>query len=76
MSEACPPVGVNIQMSVFVPRRPESRYQLELHGEGRVVRVEEALPISQGKSAKGFAASVHFYPESLSDIEELSRNRN
>jgi hypothetical protein len=72
MSEECPSVGVRVQMSVFVPRRQESRNHLELHGEGRVVRVEETSATPQGESTKGFAASVQFYPESFSDVDQLN----
>ena len=57
---ACPPVGVHIQLTVFLPRREASGHAVKLHGEGIVVRVQscESMPLSERTS--GFAASVQF----------------
>ena len=74
-SDECPPLGSRIEVTVFIPRRPDSRDQLKLHGEGFVVRVEENTMVCQS-DAKGFAASVQFYPEPLGNAEETCPDRS
>jgi hypothetical protein len=67
----CPPTGVHVQMTVFLPRHPGSGHTPELHGEGVVLRVEPHGSRGTEASASGFAASVQFYPEATSSA--LSR---
>lgn len=68
----CPPVGVAVQLTVFMPRTASKSHAMELHGEGTVVRVESDVTSRSGGEPKGFAASVHFYPEHI-DFSERQR---
>ncbi len=66
----CPPSGVRIQLNVRMPRLGGKGYGMELHGEGTVVRVEGDATAGSGARPKGFAASVHFYPEHIDSPEQ------
>lgn len=66
----CPPPGVRIQLNVRMPRPEGKGYGMELHGEGTVVRVEGDATAGSGARPKGFAASVHFYPERIDPSEQ------
>lgn len=68
----CPPTGASIQVTVLLPRLREEGPGMNLHGEGTVVRVENADTPSS-KPVKVFAASVHFYPERPDELEEPRR---
>jgi hypothetical protein len=69
ITDECPPVGAAIQMTVSLPRRKGRSHPLELHGEGVVIRVQSEKSNSLGE--RGFAASVHFYPELPESSEHL-----
>jgi len=59
----CPPVGAAIQMTIQLPRLRGNGLGMKLHGEGKVVRVDDAETTAESRSKKVFAASVHFYFE-------------
>jgi hypothetical protein len=51
-----PPVGASVEMSVLLPQLAPPKRPAELHAEGRVVRIDQA--VSQA-TAGGFAAMTH-----------------
>jgi PilZ domain len=55
-SEQLPPLGVAIEMDVFLPRMRQSARASEIHAIGRVVRADVA---TQALEACGFAAMNH-----------------
>lgn len=57
----CPPVSELIQLTVILPRDPHHGSLAHLHGEGIVVRAEEAERTSARGPSFEFAASVQFY---------------
>lgn len=71
----CPPAGVHIQMTVFLPRSEGSGYAMKLHGEGLVVRIENDA-LDPDERPIGFAASVQFYPEPMDASEQVSKVGN
>lgn len=71
----CPPAGVHIQMTVFLPRFEGSGYAMKLHGEGVVTRVESET-LDSDERPIGFAASVQFYPEPMDASEQASNGGN
>jgi PilZ domain len=54
VAETVPPAGARVGVDIYLPAEISGK-GLELHGEGKVVRVENA-----GQSASGFAADVVF----------------
>lgn len=54
-SDQTPPLGVAIEMDVFLPRLENSVRASEIHAIGRVVRADNPNPIQ----ARGFAAMNH-----------------
>jgi hypothetical protein len=56
-AEQVPPLGVSIEMNVFLPRPEHSSRPSEIHAVGRVVRSERQVAATRG--AKGFAAMNH-----------------
>jgi hypothetical protein len=55
-SEISPPLGAYVEMNVFLPKNGAPTRPVELHAEGRVVRIDpEVSPIQPG----GFAAMNH-----------------
>ena len=75
VTDECPPTGVHIQMTVYLPQIEGSGYAMKLHGEGIVVRVESETSDSNERPT-GFAASVQFYPEPLDASEQASNSGN
>jgi hypothetical protein len=69
----CPPAGVHIQVTVYLPRVEGSGYAMKLHGEGLVVRVEGGL-MGSDEQPTAFAASVQFYPEQLDGSEQPGKS--
>ena len=62
----CPPIGLNIQMTIFIEGMSNSGGSLELHGEGTVVRVARSANLRLAQKSSAFAASVRFYSERTS----------
>jgi hypothetical protein len=54
-SELVPPLGVSVEMNVFLPRPEHSARPSEIRAIGRVVRSEQRFPLE----ARGFAAMNH-----------------
>jgi hypothetical protein len=75
LSDALPPVGALVQLEVLLPKLEDPGIGMSLAGEGVVVRVEPSGSQGAGTSESGFAASVHFYPETsasaLSDLDNF-----
>lgn len=69
----CPPPGVHIQVTVFLPLIEGSGYGMKLHGEGVVVRVEGGRADTD-EQPTAFAASVHFYPEQVDPSEQFGKD--
>jgi hypothetical protein len=65
LTDQLPPVGALIQVEVLLPKMEDSSVGMSLAGEGVVLRVEPSGSQGAGTSERGFAASVHFYPESM-----------
>lgn len=63
VTNECPPAGTPIQIAVFLPRLQGEGHGMKLHGEGTVLRVEDAEASAAKKGAESFAAAVRFYPE-------------
>jgi hypothetical protein len=76
VANQCPSAGSPIQLTVFLPRRHGGGLQLELHGEGTVVRVERNSTTPRGELQSGFAASVQFYPELPDASEHPDKDRS
>lgn len=55
-AESVPPLGVSVEMNVFLPRPEHSDRPSEIHAIGRVVRSEHAATASE---SCGFAAMNH-----------------
>jgi hypothetical protein len=55
-SRLTPPVGSSVEMNVLLPQLAPPKRPVELHAEGRVVRID--LAASESKAA-GFAAMNH-----------------
>ena len=55
-AELVPPLGVSVEMNVFLPRPEHSARPSEIHAIGRVVRSEQKAPTTEGC---GFAAMNH-----------------
>jgi hypothetical protein len=55
---SCPPVNARVDVDVHLPSLEVKGGAVELHGEGKVVRVD-----SEMESIRGFAASVAFRTE-------------
>jgi|SRR5215469_15611222 len=55
-AEVAPPLGVSVEMNVFLPRPEHSARPSEIHAIGRVVRSERQGSTAQGR---GFAAMNH-----------------
>ena len=55
-AELVPPLGVSVEMNVFLPRPEHSARPSEIHAIGRVVRSERPVPNSE---RCGFAAMNH-----------------
>ena len=55
-SELVPPLGVSVEMNVFLPRPEHSARPSEIHAIGRVVRSEQ---VKSPLQACGFAAMNH-----------------
>ena len=53
-----PPVGVHLEIEVYLPSRGGTAKSMQLHGDGKVVRAGRKGPES------GFAAAVMFQTES------------
>jgi hypothetical protein len=80
-SEQVPPLGVAIEMDVFLPRLQHSARASEIHAIGRVVRADVVQPLQ----ACGFAAMNHTtnlretltrkLDEQISSLEEFGRER-
>ncbi len=78
-TEEVPPLGVSVEMNVFLPRPEHSERPSEIHAIGRVVRSENRTAISE---RCGFAAMNHTTRlretrglksgEEYSTVEELS----
>jgi hypothetical protein len=56
-AEQVPPLGVSVEMNVFLPRPEHSSRPSEIHAVGRVVRSER--PGTSTRGANGFAAMNH-----------------
>ena len=56
-AEQVPPLGVSVEMNVFLPRPEHSSRPSEIHAVGRVVRSER--PGSSARGGNGFAAMNH-----------------
>jgi len=69
----CPPVGVRVQMTVFISRSGIDPFPMELHGEGSVVRIEYGKIGNSGTHPVGFAASVYFHQEMPSDSRPIEQ---
>ncbi|HTV09632.1 MAG TPA: hypothetical protein VMD97_11360 [Candidatus Aquilonibacter sp.] len=59
----CPPAGVCIQMTIFLPPPDGGIHGVTLQGEGVVLRVERASTGSKDLDIIGFVAAVQFHPE-------------
>ena len=70
----CPPAGVCIQMTVFLPPPDGGTYGVTLQGEGIVLRVDGASEGIQESGIKGFAAAVEFYPEQRNTLRAESQS--
>ena len=55
-AELVPPLGVSVEMNVFLPRPEHSARPSEIHAIGRVVRSERRAPTTE---TCGFAAMNH-----------------
>jgi hypothetical protein len=55
-AELVPPLGVSVELNVFLPRPEHSARPSEIHAIGRVVRSERQAPSSENC---GFAAMNH-----------------
>jgi hypothetical protein len=55
-AESVPPLGVSVEMNIFLPRPEHSARPSEIHAIGRVVRSECRVPASD---CAGFAAMNH-----------------
>ena len=55
-SELSPPLGAYVEMNVFLPKPGLSARPVELHAEGRVVRIDATVSSTQ---IGGFAAMNH-----------------
>ena len=55
-AELVPPLGVSVEMNVFLPRPEYSARPSEIHAIGRVVRSEHRVPATE---TCGFAAMNH-----------------
>jgi hypothetical protein len=55
-SEVSPPLGTYVEMNVFLPKPASSIRPVELHAEGRVVRIDPTISSTQ---PGGFAAMNH-----------------
>ena len=55
-SELSPPLGAHVEMNVFLPKPGPSTRPVELHAEGRVVRIDPSISPTQ---PGGFAAMNH-----------------
>jgi hypothetical protein len=55
-AEFVPPLGVSVEMNVFLPRPEHSARPSEIHAIGRVVRSERQAPSAE---ISGFAAMNH-----------------
>lgn len=55
-AQLVPPLGVSVEMNVFLPRPGHSTRPSEIHAIGRVVRSEQKAPTSE---ISGFAAMNH-----------------
>ena len=77
LTDALPPVGALVQLEVLLPKLADRGVGMCLAGEGVVIRVEPSGSQGAGTSERGFAASVHFYPEStasaLSHLESFGQ---
>lgn len=74
----CPPLGTVVEMSVVLPRVRGNGNGMKLHGEGIVLRLQDVSAPTESGLTKGFAASVHFYPElpDAPEDQQLSRIEN
>lgn len=63
---ACPPAGVCIQMTIFLPPPDGGIHGVTLEGEGVVLRMDGAREGIHDTDIKGFAAAIEFYPEQRS----------
>jgi hypothetical protein len=80
-SDQVPPLGVAIEMDVFLPRLRQSARASEIHAIGRVVRAD----VTGAANAGGFAAMNHTtnlretlaqgLGEPISSLEEFGRGR-
>ena len=59
LAKQLPPVGVRVEVDVYLPAVSAAARSAQLHGEGAVLRTSEA----QAKES-GFAAAVVFHAES------------
>ncbi len=64
LTDQLPPVGALVQLEVLLPKMVDPGVGMSLAGEGVVLRVEPHGSQGTGTNERGFAASVHFYPES------------
>jgi hypothetical protein len=60
LAETVPPASCSIGLDVYLPSPDPGGRKLQLHGEGKVVRVEQ-----QGQNKSGFAAEAMFQTELL-----------
>ena len=63
IAKKCPPKGVRVQATIHIARQNDGDCQLELHGEGIVVRNDPGKATRPSQRPGGFAASMHFYSE-------------
>jgi hypothetical protein len=70
VSETVPPTGARVGVEVYLPAEVGS-CGLELHGEGRVVRVEHPA-----QSGSGFATQVVFQTQPLNYVARLGPHEN
>jgi hypothetical protein len=63
VTDALPTVGALVQLEVLLPKLEFPGVGMFMAGEGVVLRVESSGSQGASPSERGFAASMHFYPE-------------
>jgi hypothetical protein len=63
VTDALPTVGSLIQLEVLLPKVEFLGAGISMAGEGVVLRVESSGSQGANPGERGFAASMHFYPE-------------
>jgi len=68
LTDILPPVGALVQMEIVLPKLADTGPGMHLTGEGVVLRRESDATKRVGAKARGFAASMQFYPKTTDSV--------